>query len=343
MQKQTKKLEFCVVGMHCAACELTIEKELSKVSCVSNVDAKLNNKIVTLDYSGDENIEALVEKLSHEVEDDGYKIVVESSGINRKIVWKEYLVGGGIAAFIILIYLSIERLGLLSFGSGFELNFVTAFFIGIIASLSTCAAVVGGLVLSLSANAAKTGKVKSTLISFHVARLVTFAVLGFVLGFIGQTITSNPNFNLIDVTFWMKTFLAVVLIILSLSLLDVVPNISKFQLTMPKSIAKGLIQFDKLPTFLLPAFTGFVTFFLPCGFTQSIQLSGLVSADPARSSITLFTFALGTLPVLALISFASTNIAKSLQSGIFYKMAGFLIFALAISEAAIAYRISVGS
>lgn len=342
MSDRIRKLELAVEGMHCAACELTIEKNLCNVPGVENVDAKLGSKKVFVEYSGDESIENIVPKLSHEVEDNGYKIVLPLEKKKNTFNLKEYLYGAAAAAVLILIYLGIERLGLLSFGTGFELNFLTAFFIGILASLSTCAAVVGGIVLSISAEAAKQGKAKTALLSFHLSRIVSFALLGFALGLLGQSLTSNPNFNLIDVTFWMKTLLAVVLFLLAINLLDIFPNIAKYQFRTPKNISKKLMNFDRFPPQIIPAVAGFVSFFLPCGFTQSIQLSALVSADPVRAMTLLFAFALGTFPILALISFASTNIAKSLQSGIFYKMAGFLILALAFSEAFVAYRIMVG-
>jgi sulfite exporter TauE/SafE len=44
----------------------------------------------------------------------------------------------------------------------------------------------------------------------------------------------------------------------------------------------------------------------------------------------MLVFSLGTLPVLALISFASVKLSKNLQSGLFFKTAGFIIIFCAI-------------
>ena len=39
----------------------------------------------------------------------------------------------------------------------------------------------------------------------------------------------------------------------------------------------------------------------------------------------MFVFALGTLPVLALLSFSSLSIHKKAQSGVFFKTAGLVV------------------
>jgi sulfite exporter TauE/SafE len=44
----------------------------------------------------------------------------------------------------------------------------------------------------------------------------------------------------------------------------------------------------------------------------------------------MFAFALGTLPVLALLSFSSLGIHKKAQSGIFFKTAGLIVIFFAI-------------
>lgn len=44
----------------------------------------------------------------------------------------------------------------------------------------------------------------------------------------------------------------------------------------------------------------------------------------------MFTFALGTLPVLALLSFSSLGIHKKAQSGVFFKTAGLVVIFFAV-------------
>jgi len=82
--------------------------------------------------------------------------------------------------------------------------------------------------------------------------------------------------------------------------------------------------------YLAPALIGIGTFFLPCGFTQSMQLYALSTGNFAQGSLTMFFFALGTLPMLALLSFGSLNIAHKPWKGIFFKTAGIIVIALAL-------------
>lgn len=44
----------------------------------------------------------------------------------------------------------------------------------------------------------------------------------------------------------------------------------------------------------------------------------------------MFVYALGTLPVLALLSFSSLGIHKKAQSGIFFKTAGLIVMFFAL-------------
>ena len=75
----------------------------------------------------------------------------------------------------------------------------------------------------------------------------------------------------------------------------------------------------------MPIAIGAATFFLPCGFTQSMQLYTLTTGSFWTGSLTMLAFALGTLPVLAIISFSSLSIRKNTSSGIFFKTAGLIV------------------
>jgi len=81
---------------------------------------------------------------------------------------------------------------------------------------------------------------------------------------------------------------------------------------------------------LTPALLGVVTFFLPCGFTQSMQIYALSTGDFFSGALTMFVFALGTFPVLALMSFTSLGIHDKITRGIFFKTAGLVVIFFAV-------------
>jgi len=202
-----------------------------------------------------------------------------------------------------------------------DINYITSFTVGLIASISSCMAVVGGIVLSMSANYSKNGEnnFKSQLL-FHIGRLVSFFLLGGVVGLLGASFQLSATANFI-----LTFVVAIVMIILGLNLLDIFPWASKLQITLPSSFKNKIQNFKYLNHNLAPVLIGIATFFLPCGFTQSMQIYTLSTGSFWTGAFTMLSFALGTLPVLAILSFGSLGIHKKAWSGIFLKTAGIVV------------------
>jgi len=315
-----RKCEFYVEGMHCAACELLIEEELSQAEGIKNIKAKLSEGKVYLESER----EIKAEELSKLVEEYGYKIVA-----NKDLVTaykkKDLIIGFIIAIVFFTLFLLLQKAGVINLASSTgEITYPFVFSIGIIASLSTCMAVVGGLVLSLSSNYAKANQAKP-MILFHISRIVGFFILGGLIGLVGSTFVLTPG-----ISFILNLVLFIVMLIMAINLLDVLPVARKLQFRMPKFIGKRAIQISKTNNFLTPVLLGVATFLLPCGFTQSMQLYSLTAGNFLTGALTMLVFALGTFPVLALISFTSAKFSKGLQSGLFFKTAGFIIILFAI-------------
>jgi len=315
------KSELFIEGMHCAACELLVEKRLSKVDGVKSVEAKLSKGTVCIQSDNDLDIQ----KLNELIKDDGYTIV-KNKNTNVKRNWKDLFIGLIIAIVFFLIFLLLQKSGIANLGASnkqqITLSFI--FIIGVIASLSTCMAVVGGLVLSLSSKYAKDQKLKPVIL-FHISRLIGFFILGGVIGLIGTAFILTPL-----VSFILNLVLFLVMILMAINLLEILPVTKKFQFKMPKFIGRRVLIFGDSNTDLTPILLGAVTFFLPCGFTQSMQLLALTSGSIVTGAIIMLVFALGTLPILAFISFASTKLSKGFKSGIFFKTAGFIIILFAL-------------
>ena len=92
----------------------------------------------------------------------------------------------------------------------------TAFFIGITASLSSCLAVVGGLVLSFSAKLSQRDFHKTSAGIFHAGRIIGFSVLGGILGIAGEVIAINNS-----VMAALGIFASLVMVILGINLLNI--------------------------------------------------------------------------------------------------------------------------
>ena len=225
-----------------------------------------------------------------------------------------------LAIVFIAIFGLLQKLGLINFINAGKVSYGTAFLIGLIASVSSCMAVVGGLMLSMSASFAKEGDKIYPQVLFHLGRIVSFFFLGGVVGLVGANFQLNSTG-----TFILSFIVAIVLIILGLKLLDIFPWVKKILPTFPSTISKHIHNSKNLNHTLTPLLVGVLTFFLPCGFTQSMQIYALSTGSFWTGAMVMLVFALGTLPVFLLLSFGSLGIHKNSRAGIFFKTAGLIV------------------
>jgi len=315
---------FHVHGMHCNACALMIENELGDLPNTTHVTSSLARRSVevTGDF-GDKTPEQIAEELSVQLEAHGYSVALERQVYAKK--WDDFNTAVPIALGFAVLFVLLQKAGLVNLVGGGSVTYGTAFVIGVIASLSTCMAVVGGLVLSMSATFAKEGDTVRPQLMFHGGRIIAFFILGGVIGAIGGAFTLSTT-----TTFVLSLIIGIVMLILGINLLDVFSWSKKLQPSMPKRIAKHAHGVSKFNHTLTPLLVGVATFFLPCGFTQSMQLYTLTTGSFLSGGLTMLVFALGTLPVLALISFSSFSIQNSSKAGVFFKTAGLIVIMFAL-------------
>ncbi|MDQ5893472.1 MAG: uncharacterized protein QG640_484 [Patescibacteria group bacterium] len=310
--------------MHCNACVLMTESELRDFPNITHVKSSLKDHSVEVEGDfGNKTPEQIAQELTIPLKSHGYTVSVEKQIHTKK--WSDFKVAVPIALGFAVLFVVLQKIGLINLVSAGNVTYGTAFVIGIIASLSTCMAVVGGLLLSMSATFAKDGDKLRPQLMFHGGRIVSFFILGGVIGTLGSAFTLNTT-----ATFVLGLAIALAMFILGVNLLDVFPWAKKLQPSMPKFIARHAHGVSKLNHTLTPLIVGVATFFLPCGFTQSMQLYTLSTGSFLTGGLTMLAFALGTLPVLALISFSSFSIQKSSKAGIFFKSAGLIVVMFAL-------------
>jgi sulfite exporter TauE/SafE len=319
-----KKYVFHIHGMHCKACILLTESELLEHPKISYAKSSLKTHTVEIrgDF-GDTPAESIAEELTSLHLKHGYKVSTEKQ--QKKVNWKDFNIAIPIALGFVFLFVLLQKLGIVNLVNTGDVTYGTAFVIGIIASLSTCMAVVGGLVLSMSATFAKEGDKIKPQVLFHLGRLVAFFVLGGIIGALGASFQLG-----ITGTFILSFIIGLVMLILGINLLDIFHFAKRFQPAMPKFLSERVLTVTKINHTLTPVLVGIVTFFLPCGFTQSMQIYTLSTGSFLKGGLTMLAFALGSLPVLALVSFSSLSIHKSSKAGIFFKSAGLIVILFAI-------------
>lgn len=315
-----KTYTFHVSGTHCASCKILIEDVLNEQSFIKNAQVDLKRETVEIETDSDQDAELLIQVLTAKIKSNGYKLSLEKSPKEERsndVIWKAVPIG---LVFLILFFI-LQKSGILSFGIGGQTTPITSFIIGLIASVSSCLALVGGLVLSLSAKVSQDNVSDTkTFILFHTGRLVSFAVLGGILGTVGGVIGINFTFTAI-----LGLLASIVMLFLGFNLLGL---FAKNKIALPSGIFNFFRRIEHKT--LTPLIIGFATFFLPCGFTQSMQISALGSGSFVSGFFIMFAFALGTLPMLVLLSFGSASFAHGKHASLFFKSAGVVVIGLGL-------------
>ncbi|MBP9751351.1 MAG: sulfite exporter TauE/SafE family protein [Candidatus Moranbacteria bacterium] len=332
----TEAMKYRVVpikGMHCASCELLIEEELKDLSGVEKVEVDHARGRATVFFRGasptDDSIAEAVRQAGYEVGEKGRTAWFSRNSsayfetlIALFVVGTLYFIGRSQGIFSISLG-ATDRLGSLPF----------VFVVGLTAGISTCMAIVGGLVLAVSARFSElhpqAGARKKFVphFFFNIGRIVGFAVFGGLLGLLGSTM--QPSSFLVGV---LTTFVAVVMVVIGLQLLELFPALSVWKLTLPKSIAKILgvqVHSRKEYSHSRAAFLGAITFFLPCGFTQAVQLFVVTQGNMVLGALTMGVFALGTAPGLLGIGGLS-SVARGAFGRYFFRSAGIAVIALGV-------------
>lgn len=313
-----KTYTFHVSGTHCASCKILIEDTLNEQAGISHANVDLKREIVSIDTDIDESRHKLAEILTEKIRHNGYALSVEKKSRERKdagVIWQALPIGLALLA----LFFIVQKSGILNFGLGGAVTPATSFIIGLVASVSSCLAVVGGLVLSLSATVSQDAvSDRKPMMLFHAGRLLSFALLGGALGAIGGAVGISFTASAI-----LGIIASIVMIMLGLNLVGV------FEKNVV-TLSPGFFSFFRTIEHktIAPLVVGAGTFFLPCGFTQAMQVAALSSGSFISGLLIMGSFALGTLPMLALLSFGSASFSQSRFAPLFFKSAGVLVIGL---------------
>jgi len=317
------KIKVKVTGLHCKACEILSEDALKRVEGVTR--AKVSQKTGEAEiFYKEEKIPALSE-IKNSLEEIGYgvKDIKDNDGNNKNKTGKYSWVVLVLAIIIVYWFISLYNLPDFSsfLGQG-EFSFSLALLVGLVAGVSTCLALVGGLILGLSANyskehpeATRFQKFRPHLL-FNVGRISGFFILGGILGLIGSTFRLSPIFNGILIILAGLTIL-----FLGLKLLDI-PAFNDLEISLPKNFGRTFKTKNAL-------ILGALTFFLPCGFTQAMQIYALGTGNFLSGGLVMALFALGTAPGLLGLG-GLVSLIKKGKSNLFFKIAGGIIVIFAL-------------
>jgi sulfite exporter TauE/SafE/copper chaperone CopZ len=328
MTQNLKEKIYYVKGMHCASCEILLEKELLKFENIKFVDASTNEGIVKIGYI---NKEPDIKELNHFFKKYGYTFFEKPFDFKEedKTDW-EFVFGFVILIFSIIFFLKSLGIGSINVNSTSSLP--AFFFLGIVASISSCGALVGGLMLSMSRQWNEIYLQKNSIayklepyLLFNIGRIISYAILGGVVGFIGGRIQLSLGFSS-----FLTILVSVLMMVLGLQMLNI-KYFRNFKIALPKFFTRFIADERKFKGKYMPFLMGALTFFLPCGFTLTAQSLALLSGDFLKASLIMLSFALGTTPGLLAIGFSSVKfLDKKHLANSFSKAAGILVLFFAL-------------
>ena len=324
-----KKIYF-VEGMHCPACEINVERAVKKIKGVTSAKASLHDSKLTVKAESAKDMPS-AHRVNAYLKKYGYEALPNRPKTTPRGALREYVLVGFVIAAFIAIFLMV---GGSKFVSGIyvnpESNAATFFGFGLAAGISSCAALVGGMILSvqndwLNSADGKQGKKFLPFILFNGSRVVTYAVLGGLLGLVGSAIKISITGSAI-----LTIVISLFMILVGLQMAGVKwlqrVSLNPFR----KLFNRGLDRSDA-SSHLYPLAMGALTFFVPCGFTIIAQTQAIGSGSFRMGFVSLGMFALGTLPTLALISLTSIKLHnKTRFSNAFQLFSGILVVFFAL-------------
>ena len=302
-----------IEGMHCPACEILMEKELLKISGVEYADVSLGDHSAVIYFQSGTKIN--LKKINSRIRKLNYKLLNEPSNEKTKLpVFKSLT----IAILLLVIFMLFEQLKLgkyVNFDS--NIGFYSAFILGLVASVSSCAALIGGVLLSLSKHW-KQNPIRSH-VGFHLSRVVAFFVFGGMLGALGSFI----KFDGIFISSLLVILVSLVMLVIAFQMLEF-QFAQKIRLALPKSLSSKIAE--KSDSGSASYVVGALTFFLPCGFTLIAQGAALASGSFSAGAGIMLAFAYGTLPALVILSLSSVKFGQKPHWNLgFNQVVGFIL------------------
>lgn len=212
-----------------------------------------------------------------------------------------------------------------------DINLIVIFTTGLLVGGVSCLAVQGGLLASALvqreqdklANNVTSGAILPV-ISFLLAKLAAYTILGALLGWFGSVLQLSFHVHVL-----LQFAVVIFMIGTALNLLNVHPIFRYFVIQPPRFLARLVRQQSKRKDIFAPAVLGAFTVFIPCGMTQAMMALAIASGSPIAGSAVLFAFTLGTTPLFLILGYFAMRTGDFFKSQ-FAKVAAVVLLAFAL-------------
>ena len=284
-------LSFFIDGMTCGACKERIEKKLSNTDGIDKVSVSYEKRTANVTF--DEKI-IDVAKIFEVVEKTGY--TPRTSAKHGAALKNVAVIAAIIAVFALMKHFGITQIfnnfSVVDSSAGYGMLFV----IGLTTSVH-CIAMCGGINISQCLSA-KNAVAPSFL--YNTGRVISYTLVGGAVGALGSLISLDGGFRAI---FMMAAGFFMVIAGI---------NIGGGGFAWMKKLSPRLPQLFKQDA-KSPIVVGLLNGFMPCGPLQSMQIYALYTGSVAAGAVSMFLFALGTLPLMFALGAASSMLSRTFR------------------------------
>ncbi|UZQ48910.1 sulfite exporter TauE/SafE family protein [Clostridium kluyveri] len=300
-----RKEKFKVYEMTCTSCENRVEKACKKVGGVLNAKASYSGQFAEVEY--DDEL-CSINKIKTAIKSAGY--TTESSN--------DYKFMG-----ILIVVAAIVLLGINT--SGFDMeaklknaSYAVLFVVGMLTSIH-CVGMCGGIMLSQSLSKESKNKFEAMepAILYNIGRVVSYTILGGIIGALGSVFTLS-----ITAQAGMQIFAAVFMIMMGFNMAGF-SIFRKFSIKLPHAACKVKNKSGS------PFIVGLLNGLMPCGPLQTMQLFALGTGSAVKGALSMFMFAIGTVPLMLTFGAISGILSKGYTKKIL-KFSGVLIIVLGL-------------
>lgn len=300
-----RKEKFKVYEMTCTSCENRVEKACKKVGGVLNAKVSYSGQFAEVEY--DDEL-CSINKIKTAIKSAGY--TTESSN--------DYKFMG-----ILIVVAAIVLLGINT--SGFDMeaklknaSYAVLFVVGMLTSIH-CVGMCGGIMLSQSLSKESKNKFESMepAILYNIGRVVSYTILGGIIGALGSVFTLS-----ITAQAGMQIFAAVFMIMMGFNMAGF-SIFRKFSIKLPHAACKVKNKSGS------PFIVGLLNGLMPCGPLQTMQLFALGTGSAVKGALSMFMFAIGTVPLMLTFGAISGILSKGYTKKIL-KFSGVLIIVLGL-------------
>lgn len=297
--------------MNCKSCELLIKTELQNIKWIKNIS--ISFKDWNLEFESDNDIKqstlsTIFKKHGFTLQKYGNTKKHNKELLNQtkdftntyRLTFEDLVHIIILIIFLGIILMFLQKTWVINNFPEMvnNMSFLMAIMVWFVASVSSCFALIWTLVIwfgslqNVNQQDWILKRAKPHLL-FHLWRILGFFILWWLLWLIGDIITISFGIRwLITILIWLVMFY------IWLQILKIVPNISTFWFHLPWFIWNSIWRLNQKNEWILPLILWVLTFFLPCWFTQSMQLLAIWSWEFISGGLIMAFFAIWTMPVL---------------------------------------------